>query len=1150
MKRNKALFWFIIFCSSIFVTQFYSQNLITNGNFEQGFNVGFQGGQSPGYNYIAAPSGNTNAGDWAIGTNPLPYNTSSFISSGDHTTGNGNMMIVDGTSVGGQQRFYRAGTNGGGICGLTVGVAYTFSYWIRSIFTTPGGTYANIGIQWNNANNVQLISGSPFAPDTNNGWQQVRYTFTASNTCVNIELFNNNTDFPGNDFALDDISLTAPPEPLSLTYSFNAITCFGGADGFIAGYVKGGIAPFTFNLTGPAINISNTQGIFSNLPLGTYTLSVTDSNNTTVTQNNIVITQPTNVAITPNQSICSGDSVNLTVTGLNGNISWSASPPDPSLTNPNSIPITVSPTQTTIYTAVINNQNNLNLITNGNFSNGNFGFYSDHTFAVPPSNGAQRIYNIVTNPNTWFAGFPACPSDTSNPNPMMVVDGSTSNNGNDAVWCQTVRVKPNQLYTFSYRVRSLVTTSPAQLQVVINGVIVSPIQNAPSNSCVFEIRNLVWNSTNNEVAQICIFNRNTSSNGNDFALDDIELTSINTCDYSISTTVTVGTGTVETGFSYQTPICQNNPNISPSLNNNFTSNGSFSATPSGLSINTSSGSINVSASTPGTYTITYQVIADPTNCTPAGSSSFEITILPNTNPVISFSYNVPNCQTNTILNPILVSNFTTGGTFSSSPGLVINSSTGAINLGASTPGSYEITYSISPNNFNCINGGSSAFNITINSNVPTPNINILTQPSCANPNGGSFQVTTPMGAVFQYSIDGVAFQPGTTFTNLAPGTYTVTVRHNNTNCINTTSVTINPIPPIPFIVETYIQQPTCVLPTGSIQITSPTGFNYEYSLNNISFQSSNVFSGLVPANYSIYVREISTQCVASIEVLIENSPSNPPAPTFTIQQPNCIISGSITVTGPLGVDFEYSINGTDYQNNTSFQNLIPGNYTITVRNTATQCINSQSFVINNLPAAPAQATATINHPNCIQSGSFSITSPLGNNLVYSVDGTNFQSSPNFTNLNSGIYTLTIQNNQTFCTSNTSIQINPIPANPDNPIISNIQQPNCVSPFGAFSVSNPVGSNFSYSIDGNNFQDNPTFSNLTTNSYQVIVRDNLSGCISSQTQVEILPVNNGVNPGPVTPLQVCDANNDGFALFDLTQAGVAASAGNPDYLIAY
>jgi hypothetical protein len=159
-------------CSLVTLTG-YSQNLLNNGDFELGYNVGYQGGQSPNYTYISFPfSGTTNAGNWTIYTQTQPVNTTSFITTTDHS-GGGNMMIVDGTGVGGQQRFWKAGTNGSGICGLTVGATYTFSYWIRSIFTTPGGTLANIGIQFNNAT-ATLVSGSVIAPTVANG--SVSYT--------------------------------------------------------------------------------------------------------------------------------------------------------------------------------------------------------------------------------------------------------------------------------------------------------------------------------------------------------------------------------------------------------------------------------------------------------------------------------------------------------------------------------------------------------------------------------------------------------------------------------------------------------------------------------------------------------------------------------------------------------------------------------------------------------------------------------------------------------------------------------------------------------------------------------------------------------------------------------------------------------------
>ncbi len=191
-----------------------SQNLLTNGDFESGGNgVGFIV-NGAGYNQINPPfSGTTSAGDFAITTNPQPMNTAFFIADGDHTTGNGKMLIIDGNGNAGQPRFWRAGNAGGGVCGLIPGTTYLFGFWIKSVATTVTNTAtrANIGYQITNASNIQIITGGPFAPLPANGWQQVCYVFTANAACVNIELWNNNTSLAGNDFAIDDLYVT--PEP-------------------------------------------------------------------------------------------------------------------------------------------------------------------------------------------------------------------------------------------------------------------------------------------------------------------------------------------------------------------------------------------------------------------------------------------------------------------------------------------------------------------------------------------------------------------------------------------------------------------------------------------------------------------------------------------------------------------------------------------------------------------------------------------------------------------------------------------------------------------------------------------------------------------------------------------------------------------------
>ncbi|MCW1149235.1 adhesin, partial [Flavobacterium sp. TH16-21] len=142
-----------------------------------------------------------------------------------------------------------------------------------------------------------------------------------------------------------------------------------------------------------------------------------------------------------------------------------------------------------------------------------------------------------------------------------------------------------------------------------------------------------------------------------------------------------------TGFTYPTPVCSNGANITPTTVVGFTTGGTYSSTP-GLSINGSTGEINVAGSTPGNYTITYLYPA--TTCGPVGSSTFNITIT--ALPVATISYaGSPYCATGLAT---VTQTGNTGGVYSSTPGLVINAGTGEVDLAASTSGTYTVSYTI------------------------------------------------------------------------------------------------------------------------------------------------------------------------------------------------------------------------------------------------------------------------------------------------------------------------------------------------------------------------------------------------------------------------------------------------------------------------
>jgi hypothetical protein len=192
--------------------------------------------------------------------------------------------------------------------------------------------------------------------------------------------------------------------------------------------------------------------------------------------------------------------------------------------------------------------------------------------------------------------------------------------------------------------------------------------------------------------------------------------STQTCIVASASTTTI------TEFSYATPLCQNATDPSPTFVNGYTPGGTFSANPANLAINSSTGLINLAASPPGTYIITYSIAA--TSCRPAGSSTFSFTINPSITPVTGFTYTTPVCKNG--VNPLAIpgSGFTSGGFYSYiaipsglSAGLSFNTSNGAINLASSTPGTYTVRYAITASG--CRLAGNSTFTITIN---PLPTI--------------------------------------------------------------------------------------------------------------------------------------------------------------------------------------------------------------------------------------------------------------------------------------------------------------------------------------------------------------------------------------------------------------------------------------------
>jgi hypothetical protein len=158
-------------------------------------------------------------------------------------------------------------------------------------------------------------------------------------------------------------------------------------------------------------------------------------------------------------------------------------------------------------------------------------------------------------------------------------------------------------------------------------------------------------------------------------------TNSNGCTNTGATTITVNAQD-SAAFSYAaSTYCANGTDPTPTITG--TSGGAFTST-TGLVINSGTGAIDLDASTVGAYSITYTT----TGVCPA-NQSVNLTINAADNAAFSYS---ASSYAPTDSDPTPTITGLTGGTFSGTTGLVIDSSTGVIDLSASTVAAHTITY--------------------------------------------------------------------------------------------------------------------------------------------------------------------------------------------------------------------------------------------------------------------------------------------------------------------------------------------------------------------------------------------------------------------------------------------------------------------------
>lgn len=818
-------------------------------------------------------------------------------------------------------------------------------------------------------------------------------------------------------------------------------------------------------------------------------------------------------------SICAGTTASLTATGSSGSYQWYNAPSAGTLlsSSANFVTPTLS-TNTTYYVQAMNG-----------------------SCAGPKTAVTVTVNSIPANPT--IVGASICSGNSATL--------TATAPGGTYVWWATPTGGTTPIGTgIAYNTGTLTSTITYYVETTVNGcvsagrtavtVTVNPTPAAPvvngASICGEESASLSVSSTGETYRWY-----NAASGGDLLTTGSFYTTpQLNaTTSYYISATSAAGctgsrtTATVNVtpkqnpAFVYSAGTYCTSGGINPSPFIPGGNTGTFTASPTGLVFsNPSLGEINVAASTPGVYTITFT-----TGGSCVYSSSSDIRIITGAADA-TFIYNSPFCVQQS--NPLPVfSGLASAGSFTaSSTNLKFkNENTGEIDLATSLPGSYKITNTISPSG-GCA-GSIKDFDIVINQNTTADaGANLVTcdaQPITLNGLVGGSATNGSWSIVSGTGTFGNASQLSTSFTPTS-GQSSVTLQLTSNNPVSPCTVAtdimvvnINPAPVAPTVNAVTI----CSGNTATLIASAPGGtYNwYAASSGGSPLETNPTYTtGVLTSSTTYYVAATSADnCVgprAPVLVTVNALPSVNSLPTGTVCSGvaqnysfSSTISGSsfvwsraaiANITNPVvsGQTGTTSITETLNSIVTS-----PVDVVYQIIPTANGCAGPAFNYTVTVKPIPATPTATTTGPVC-EGGVIQLSSPFLPTAFYNWTGPGFSSTLrepqilNATAANAGTYTVNITVDGCVSSGGTVSQI--IKTKPAAPVVSN-SSPVCIGE--SFSLNTPIVIGASYTWTGPNgfsaTEQQPSIANAqSVNAGNYALSISVDGCVSNPSTTNV------------------------------------------------